>query len=216
MDEVGGGASELVSQALYGQSKSSDQPGEVLYELKEKKRWCCTYDEEVAYLFQDYVVIRVASQWCCCPMRYHEITIPKYKLCGATIKRGVNWSTISIAFLMLTAGFIFLIVGAATGKTEGDGGGGTVLIVFGAILLPIALVMFLLPMCLAKYYTELQVAANPSDPGAPFCGYESYFLRTFSKPDDDFIMLYIYGSLHLNMPGCDASALRVAVGRHVL
>jgi len=36
------------------------------------------------------------------------------------------------------------------------------------------------------------------------CGYESYYLRTFQKPDDDFILLYVYGSLSSNMPGYHA------------
>ena len=44
------------------------------------------------------------------------------------------------------------------------------------------------------------------DPEDPKLGQKTYFLRTFKKPDDDFILLYVYGSVVDGMSGYHALA----------
>ena len=44
------------------------------------------------------------------------------------------------------------------------------------------------------------------DPEHPNLGQKTYYLRTFKKPDDDFILLYVYGSVVDGMSGYHALA----------
>ena len=113
-------------------------------------------------------------------------------MCGAVIKKGVSWSTIIF-------GFIFSIIGVVLLSKEDLVGVGATLLIFGILLL-------LMPMCMVRYWTELQTLTDPTDPAGPAAGYVSFYLRTFNKPDDDFIMLYVYGSLLNNMGGYHALA----------
>ena len=185
LEEGVGAGAEVINQALYGGSKSSDL-GEALYELKEEKRKSCTYYKEVATFYNDYVVIQNAKQFCCLPMHYEEYIIPKYKLCGAVVSKGVSWFTI-------VWGFLFLLVGIGLLMNED-------LVGVGVGLLFLSFILLLLPMCMSRYYTELQVLDDPD--ASPTV----YNLRTFKKPDDDFIMLYVYGTLHNNTQGYHALA----------
>jgi len=125
-------------------------------------------------------------------MRWEETVMPKYRLCGARITRGAN-------FKLLTLGMLLVLIGAvliATDQFKGPGASaaGIVFALIGAALL-------FTPLCLVYYVTELQVICDPDDPASPACGYQSYYLRTFQKPDDDFVLLYVYGSLNENMHG---------------
>ena len=118
--------------------------------------------------------------------------MPKYRLCGARITRGAN-------FKLLTLGMLLVLIGAvliATDQFKGPAASaaGIVFALIGAALL-------FTPLCLVYYVTELQVICDPDDPASPACGYVSYYLRTFQKPDDDFVLLYVYGSLNENMHG---------------
>ena len=118
--------------------------------------------------------------------------MPKYRLCGARITRGAN-------FKLLTLGMLLVLIGAvliATDQFKGPAASaaGIVFALIGAALL-------FTPLCLVHYVTELQVICDPDDPASPACGYQSYYLRTIQKPDDDFVLLYVYGSLNENMHG---------------
>ena len=102
--EAVGGLSEAVDQALYGRHQPKSGFGNALYEIKEKRRhgYCKEkYSEERATFYQDFVVIRQASQYACFPLVYDEVVIPRYKLIGAVIEKGVPWSTIKFAFVLL-------------------------------------------------------------------------------------------------------------------
>merc|ERR1719272_1686518 len=176
MEEVGG----VVDNVLYGGKnapKAGQGFGTALYEIKEEKRKGCTYTAEVATFYKDYVVLRNAVQKGCLPMRYEETVMPKYRMCGAVITRGANNFLLMIGLIMLVIltnlermGAVFLI--------------GVFLALIGAALLAT-------PLCLTYYVCELQVLCDPDDPASPKCGYTSYYLRTFKKPDDDFILLYV-------------------------
>ena len=129
-------------------------------------------------------------------MRWEETVMPKYRLCGARITRGAN-------FKLLTLGMLLVLIGAVLIATDTSfksaGVAGIIFALIGAALL-------FTPLCLVYYVTELQVICDPDDAAAlswiqPDKGYVSYYLRTFQKPDDDFILLYVYGSLNENMHG---------------
>ena len=125
-------------------------------------------------------------------MRYEETVMPKYRLCGARISRGANFKLLGLGMLLIVAGAA--CIGSDTSFKSGGGVAGIIFCLIGAALL-------LTPLCLVYYVTELQVICDPDDPASPACGYVSYYLRTFQKPDDDFVLLYVYGSLNENMHG---------------
>ena len=125
-------------------------------------------------------------------MRYEETVMPKYRLCGARITRGAN-------FKLLTLGMLLVLIGAVLIAT--DQFKGLAASVAGIIFALIGAALLFTPLCLVYYVTELQVICDPDDPASPACGYVSYYLRTFQKPDDDFVLLYVYGSLNENMHG---------------
>ena len=125
-------------------------------------------------------------------MRYEETVMPKYRLCGARISRGANFKLLALGVWLIVVGAA--CIGADTSFKTGWGFAGIVFAIIGAALL-------FTPLCLVYYVTELQVICDPDDPASPACGYVSYYLRTFQKPDDDFVLLYVYGSLNENMHG---------------
>ena len=118
--------------------------------------------------------------------------MPKYRLCGARISRGANFKLLAIGMILLVVGVILIIVD--TFNSVPGSVAGIIFALIGAALL-------FTPLCLVYYVTELQVICDPDDPASPACGYVSYYLRTFQKPDDDFVLLYVYGSLNENMHG---------------
>ena len=118
--------------------------------------------------------------------------MPKYRLCGARISRGANFKLLAIGMILLVVGVILIIVD--TFNSVPGSVAGIIFALIGAALL-------FTPLCLVYYVTELQVICDPDDPASPACGYQSYYLRTFQKPDDDFVLLYVYGSLNENMHG---------------
>ena len=191
MEEVGG----IIDKAIYGGKatlKAGQGFGTALYEIKEEKRKGCTYTAEVATFYKDYVVLRNAVQKGCLPMRYSETVMPKYRMCGAVISRGANQ-------FLLMIGLVCLVIGVLAILTNLERKGGILLV--GIILAIVGATLLLTPMCLTYYVTELQVLCDPDDLVSPKCGYTSYYLRTFKKPDDDFILLYVYGALNSNMAG---------------
>ena len=118
--------------------------------------------------------------------------MPKYRLCGARISRGANFKLLAIGMILLVVGVILIIVD--TFNSVPGSVAGIIFALIGAALL-------FTPLCLVYYVTELQVICDPDDAASPACGYVSYYLRTFQKPDDDFVLLYVYGSLNENMHG---------------
>ena len=124
-------------------------------------------------------------------MRYEETVMPKYRLCGARISRGANFKLLAIGMILLVVGVILIIVDTFNSVAS----------VAGIIFALIGAALLFTPLCLVYYVTELQVICDPDDPASPACGYQSYYLRTFQKPDDDFVLLYVYGSLNENMHG---------------
>ena len=125
-------------------------------------------------------------------MRWEETVMPKYRLCGARITRGANFKLLTLGMLLVLIGAV--LIGADTSFKSRAWVAGIVFALIGAALL-------FTPLCLVYYVTELQVICDPDDPASPACGYVSYYLRTFQKPDDDFVLLYVYGSLNENMHG---------------
>ena len=117
--------------------------------------------------------------------------MPKYRLCGARISRGANFKLLAIGMILLVVGVILIIVDTFNSAAS----------VVGIIFALIGAALLFTPLCLVYYVTELQVICDPDDPASPACGYVSYYLRTFQKPDDDFVLLYVYGSLNENMHG---------------
>ena len=117
--------------------------------------------------------------------------MPKYRLCGARISRGANFKLLAIGMILLVVGVILIIVDTFNSAAS----------VVGIIFALIGAALLFTPLCLVYYVTELQVICDPDDPASPACGYQSYYLRTFQKPDDDFVLLYVYGSLNENMHG---------------
>lgn len=124
-------------------------------------------------------------------MRFEETVMPKYRLCGAQISRGANFTLLAIGLVLLVVGVVLIIADTFNSAASAA----------GAIFALIGLALLFTPLCLVYYVTELQVICDPDDPASPKCGYQSYYLRTFQKPDDDFVLLYVYGSLNENMPG---------------
>ena len=124
-------------------------------------------------------------------MRYEETVMPKYRLCGARISRGANFTLLANGLVLLVVGVILIIVYTSISSAW----------VAGVIFALIGAALLFTPLCLVYYLTELQVICDPDDPASPACGYQSYYLRTFQKPDDDFVLLYVYGSLNENMSG---------------
>ena len=191
MEEVGG----VVDNVLYGGKnapKAGQGFGTALYEIKEEKRKGCTYTAEVATFYKDYVVLRNAVQKGCLPMRYEETVMPKYRMCGAVITRGANNFLLMIGLIMLVIGVLMILTNLERMEA---------VFLIGVFLALIGAALLATPLCLTYYVCELQVLCDPDDPASPKCGYTSYYLRTFKKPDDDFILLYVYGSLNSNMAG---------------
>jgi len=188
-EEAGG----IVDRALYGGKKGQQGFGNALYEIKEEKRKGCNYKAEIATFYKDYLVIRNAQQQGCLPMRYEETVMPKYRLCGARISRGANFKLLGLGMLLILGGAGCIGIGASSSSTGA--------LVAGIVFCLIGAALLLTPICLVYYVTELQVICDPDDPASPACGYQSYYLRTFQKPDDDFVLLYVYGSLNENMHG---------------
>ena len=126
-------------------------------------------------------------------MRYEETVMPKYRLCGARVSRGANFKLLGLGMLLILGGAGCIGIGASSSSTGA--------LVAGIVFCLIGAALLLTPICLVYYVTELQVICDPDDPASPACGYVSYYLRTFQKPDDDFVLLYVYGSLNENMHG---------------
>ena len=198
--ELAGGITDLADRVLYGGKKSTQDFGTALYELREEKRTCCTYKNEIATFYEDYIVIRNSTQFMCFPLRYEEFIMPKYKMVGVTVFRGTSWTSIIWGAILTFLGFLFFLLGTSAEPQAGE------LVGTGLLLLLLGIILLVLPMCLSRYVTELQMMADPEDPAAPLCGYTSYWLRTFIKPDDDFIMQYVYGALNSNIEGYHALA----------
>ena len=117
--------------------------------------------------------------------------MPKYRLCGARITRGANFKLLVLGMWLIVVGVILIIVDTFDGWPS----------IAGVVFALIGAALLFTPLCLVYYVTELQVICDPDDPASPACGYVSYYLRTFQKPDDDFVLLYVYGSLNENMHG---------------
>ena len=117
--------------------------------------------------------------------------MPKYRLCGARITRGANFKLLVLGMWLIVVGVILIIVDTFDGWPS----------IAGVVFALIGAALLFTPLCLVHYVTELQVICDPDDPASPACGYVSYYLRTFQKPDDDFVLLYVYGSLNENMHG---------------
>ena len=166
--------SEAVDQVLYGRNKPKSGFGNALYELKEKRRKGSTYSEERATFYQDFVVIRQASQKGCLPLQYDEVIVPRYKIIGARIEKGVSFFTIMAAFGHFFLSIIFLAIGAGDDDGAGLIGGGVVILIF-------SLISFVLPLFMVRYNTDLHIQADPDDAGTPACGYTTLSLRTFLK-----------------------------------
>ena len=167
----------------------------------EKKGKCCSREEKATF-YQDFLVLKLGQKMCCFPDRYEEHVIPKYRLCGARINKGANWKLLILGLFLLGVGiFCFLFNTLNKDDPRYSDATRTGGLLAGVIWTLLAAYLLTTPFKFQFYVTELQVLCDPNDKAAPACGYQSYWLRTFAKPDDDFIMLYVYGALNSNMPG---------------
>lgn len=153
------------------------------------------YVFEKATFYQEYVVIEQGSRQGCCPIRYTSVVLPKYKLCGARVNKAAKGYSLALFGIgAMVGGLICVIVGAS---------GASMIMSVGIILLIVGFICLLFPCCLTRYETELKVLIDPEDPAL---GVKTYQLRTFQKPDDDFVLLYVYGAVVDGMAGYHALA----------
>ena len=139
---------------------------------------------------KDFVVVNNARKQGCCPSLYQEYILPKYKICGARVEKASSgFKMIGIGAALIIAGLVLLIAVDGAIRFVGIIG-----LIIGALLL-------LTPFCLVRYVTHLEMMTDPDDDMAKPVFFE---LRTIRKPDDDFILLYVYGSLMGAMPGYHA------------
>ena len=190
LDDLGSAA----NQALYGRKKGKAGFGKALYEIKEERRKGTNYVYEKAIFYEEYVVMEAGNKQGCCPTRSQQIVLPKYKMCGARVNKAAKGYSLAMTGIGLIVGGIIVLIMGATGSRS-------MLTALGAILIVVGLLCLLFPCCMSRYETELTVLVDPDDPAL---GQKTYTLRTFQKPDDDFILLYVYGCVTEGMAGFHA------------
>ena len=122
------------------------------------------------------------------------MVLPKYKLCRARVSKAARgFKARHVGPWLPRACIICFILSAGNNGT---------LTALAVILLMFGLLCLLFPCCLIRYETGLTVL----DPEHPNLGQKTYYLRTFKKFDDDFILLYALGSVVDGMSGYHALA----------
>jgi len=124
-------------------SNAEQQFGEALYEIKEEQTSCCKSQRVTISLrfFPNVVVYHIETQFCCYPIGYYSVAIPKHKLMGVTLSMPDPNTQLKYGVALALFGFIFFIIGV----NESDA-----LLLFGLVILLIGLYMIIYPCFFKK------------------------------------------------------------------
>lgn len=186
---------------------AEQQFGEALYEIKEEQKSCCKSQRVTISLrfFPNVVVYHTETQFCCYPIGYYSVAIPKHKIMGATLSKLEPGTYLKYGVSLALFGFIFFIIGIAE-----DVGA---LIGIGLVALLIGLYMIIYP-CFYKKYTIHLTLKHPEEKHTERT--RNFFKRMFvnenaatdrliittaEEPNSAFILHYVYGVLNKQSNG---------------
>lgn len=169
--------------------------GTVLSNLKSSYTpWCggCITKSVDIQFYQDVIVTQAETKGCCNTNRSKTNAIPKYKICGVEVSTSSSM-TPRKARLRGAITFLGLIIIILNLKNA-DG------LIFGILILIAGAVGLLLPMCgNTRYDVTLHFL-----PATGSFRANSYVLSMGTKPEDNFLLQYVYGSLGSSMSGYHA------------
>jgi hypothetical protein len=169
-------------------SDDSKAIGILLYKIEEKETSWSGKVEWTALEFYDNVIMcRKKLQWCCFPKTYYAEAIPRFKVVNVTFTNGRRNLFWWIFFLIMI---------------------GVLIIIFGMILLPsgiakvvsivgiVLLVLSPVPLVFCSKWRYVTFDIKGLNSGGWFSKDKIYsFNFCKSKPDEDFIVNYIYSPL---------------------
>lgn len=198
------GAQGQVPQAVE-LSNAEQQFGEALYEIKEEQTSCCKSQRVTISLrfFPNVVVYHTETQFCCYPIGYYSVAIPKHKIMGATLSKLDPGTYLKYGVALALFGFIFFIIGVE------DSGA---LLAFGLVILLIGLFMIIYP-CFYKKYTIHLTLKHPMENHTErmrnffkqmfdeSAATDRLIITTSEEPNSAFILHYVYGVLDKQSSG---------------
>merc|ERR1711865_915567 len=169
-------------------SNAEQQFGEALYEIKEEQKSCCSSQRMTISLrfFPNVVIYHTETQFCCYPVGYYSVAIPKHKIMGVTLSKLDACTYLKFGVPLALFGFIFFIIDVGA---ESPGA----LLWFGLVILLIGLFMIIYP-CFYKKYTERirNLFKRMFDENAAT---DRLIITTKEEPNSAFILHYVYGVL---------------------
>ena len=182
-------------------SNAEQQFGEALYEIKEEQTSCCKSQRVTISLrfFPNVVVYHTETQFCCYPIGYYSVAIPKHKIMGATLSKLDPGTYLKYGVALALFGFIFFIIGVE------DSGA---LLAFGLVILLIGLFMIIYP-CFYKKYTIHLTLKHPMENHTErmrnffkqmfdeSAATDRLIITTSEEPNSAFILHYVYGARHI-------------------
>jgi len=229
-----------------------EQFGEKLYELEQASNECFGVKcplifvpfrwKQRAVFYKEILVIQKEFTLACYPTSFTQEVIMKYKISGVSIRRAqvpLIFVPIQIFF------FIQMIVFFSMQTCESDGnfdeyGGYTETqncsrpgTGAGVVFLFLWLLFWLVPFCFTHYYTEFEIAQPTKENSfasllreflSSFFSQNKIVVRTFFKPDENFLFHYVYGVMsgkmsayhafsHLNNDGLSRSFMPTDIGQ---
>merc|ERR1712166_1013438 len=182
-------------------SNAEQQFGEALYEIKEEQKSCCSSQRMTISLrfFPNVVIYHTETQFCCYPVGYYSVAIPKHKIMGVTLSKLDACTYLKFGVPLALFGFIFFIIDVGA---ESPGA----LLWFGLVILLIGLFMIIYP-CFYKKYTIHLTLKHPEEKHNESirnlfkrmfdenAATDRLIITTKEEPNSAFILHYVYGVL---------------------
>lgn len=167
----------------------SKEIGTLLYRIDEKQTNWDGNTEWITLEFYEHVIVyRKKAQWCCFPKMYYAEAIPRFKVVNVTFtngRRNLFWWIFILAMIgALLIVFGMLLLPSTTGE---------IMRIVGIVLLAVSPVPLI--FCSKWRYVTFDIKGLHSG-GGWFSKAKIYsFHFSESKPDEDFIVNYIYSPL---------------------
>lgn len=227
-----------------------EQFGEKLYELEQASNECfgtkCPLIfvpfrwKQRAVFYKEILVIQKEFTLACYPTSFTQEVIMKYKISGVSIRR----AQVPFIFVPIQLLFFILMISffswsndcpeinddtySTSYNCDPNPGVGP-----GVVFLFLWLFFWLVPFCFTHYYTEFQLAQPTKENSfaslfreffSSFLFTDKVIIRTFFKPDENFLFHYVYGVMsgkmsayhafaHLNNDGLSKSFMPTDIGQ---
>lgn len=170
--------------------KNDSRPGKLLYKLEEKETsWNGNIDRITLEFYEHVVLYRIMSRWCCFPKtKYYAEAVPRFKIVNVTFSNGRRNLLSWVLFLAVIGALILAssMLPFLPLKTS------QIMRIAGIALLVASPV----PLLFCSKWRYVTFDVKGLDSGRWFSRDKIYsFSFSKSKPDEDFIIDYVYGPL---------------------